>query len=53
MLKTSGIIESKIETGDRRVGVDSSSRAKRNGNELDGSKIDGNELRDDEVGKKV
>ena len=48
MLKTSGSTESSTRPGKGKVGVGGDSRA-----ELDGSKVDGGEVGDDEVGKKV
>ena len=53
MLKNSKNIESKTQLGKGRVGFGDSSRARRDGSELDRSRIDADEVRDDKVGKKV
>ena len=53
MLKTSEDTESKIWPGEGRVEV-GGSRAGQGGNKLDdGRRVDGNEVRDDEIGTKV
>ena len=51
ILKTSGSIESKTRSGEGRVGV-GGSRAGRGGSKLDGRKLHGGEVGDDEVVKK-
>ena len=55
MLKTLGSIESKIQPSEGGVGVSESNTAGRDGNgsKIDDSEFDGNEVRDNEVGKKV
>ena len=51
ILKTSEIIEFKIQPGEGRVGV-GGSRTGCGECRIDGNRIDGSEVRDDEVGKK-
>ena len=53
ILKTSKSTESLTQPEKGGVGIDSDSRAERDGSELIGSEIDSNEVGDDEVGKKV
>ena len=55
MLKTLRSTESKTQLGESRVGVDSSRRAGHNksGSRIDNGEVDGGEIRDNEVGKKV
>ena len=55
MLKISGSTESKTRPGEGKVGVGSNSRARRDGSEdrINDSEVDGGEVGDDEIGKKV
>ena len=53
MLKTSGSTESLTQPEKAKVGVGGDSRAGRYRSELDRSKVDGGEVGDNEVGKKV
>ena len=53
MLKTSGNTESSTQPGKGKVGVGGDSKARCNKSELDRSKVDGGELEDKEIGKKV
>ena len=58
ILKTSGSTEPSTQLGEGIVGVGGDSKARRDTNKLDRSKLDGNEVHDgevevDEVGKKV
>ena len=52
MLKISESTDSLTWPGKGRVGVDDNNKARRDGSELDRSKVDGNGVGDDKVGKK-
>ena len=55
MLKSSGITKSKTRLAEGRVGVGVSSRAGQDGSEswIDNNEVNGNEIGDNEVEKKV
>ena len=55
MLKTSGSTESKTRPGESGVRFGGSSRVGRDGSgsRIDDGEVDGNEVGDDEVGKKI